>query len=183
MMGIEANGNMLDLEGNGNRTRAIGEHRQEDSGPNGPKLSDGGRKSMKELGTDAAPAVRWSALLGAWNSGRPERGQTAHRRGNDGRCRREGLNGGIDLPGRETCRHWIERGQTCHRSGNGPRMGTLVPSKNPTRETQGLTNSSSAIEHWRRKDSTTEKADRQPGCSLERVVRPPPTEGPLIAGR
>ena len=55
------------------------------------------------------------------------------------------------------------------------RAGTRSPSENPTRETQGLTNSSSATEAGEEgcnhgKDLTASL------CSLERVVRPAPTE-------
>ena len=75
--------------------------------PNGPKLSDGGwrRKTWSAEKAPTPASVRWSALLGPrlqsvfWS---PE-GQTAHRRGNDGRCRRESVNGGTGLPQGWTC--------------------------------------------------------------------------------
>ena len=58
------------------------------------------------------------------------------------------------------------------------RTGTRSPSKNSRRETQGLTDSSSATEAGedRRKHGKELAASL---CSLERVVRPAPTEGLL----
>ena len=62
-------------------------------GPNESKLSDGGWRRKAWIAEEAPPpaSVRWSALLGAWNSESAERGHTSGRRGNDGRCRRERL--------------------------------------------------------------------------------------------
>ena len=54
--------------------------------------------------------------------------------------------------------------------------GTDVPSKNPGERTQGLTDSSSATEAGEdRLNHGTDPAASL--CSLERVVRHPPTEG------
>ena len=60
------------------------------------------------------------------------------RRGNDGCCRRDRANGGTDLPEEQTCRQ-----RNGNRRANG-RTGTRLPSKNPARKTQGLTDPSSA---------------------------------------
>ena len=54
-----------------------------------PSSATAGEKARIKAGR--YPAVRWSALLGAWNSESAEREHASHRRGNDGRCRRERL--------------------------------------------------------------------------------------------
>ena len=86
------------------------------------------------------------------------------RRGNDGRRRRKRVNGGTGWPGRRTPRR--KNGNTLDDGGTG----TSLPSKNPTRETQGLTNPSSAtgageVKRGRTKGRTASR------CSLERMVR------------
>ena len=82
-------------------------------------------------------------------------GQTWHRRGNDGRCRRGWMNGETGVP----------RGKARRRKNGNTRdcggTGTRLASENLTRETQGLTPPSSA----------TEAGDARAGIQRK---RPPP---------
>ena len=137
-----------------------------------------------------------------------ERGRTAHRRGNDGRCRRERVNGGTDSAGRRGSPTSGERVPTCgerpptswedtptcggtranpvERRANlagrrenlvGKRANLVGRGKNllPGRRLRCLTNPSSATEAGKE----GRNHEREPAaslCSLERVVRPAPTE-------
>ena len=102
-----------------------------------------------------------------------ERDQTAHRRGNDGRCRRERLTGADDDLERQTA--------TTARTGTD-----AVLEANENRH--DLTNQSGEEERLTYPSSATgygdarldnEKRRAAMACSLERVVRPAPTEGAL----
>ena len=113
--------------------------------PNELKLSDRGwpRKAPNAGKTHPPASVRWSAWLGPrLQSGRTwTDGDSGG--GNDGRCRRERTNGGTDKD---------------RRAGRG--TGTRSPSKTPTRETQGLTNSSSATGHGDARGGRTKRSNR-----------------------
>ena len=116
------------------------------------------------------PAVRWSALLGP----RPrnlDAGRTDVDSGG-------GMTGAAAGKGRLEERTRPDERRAGGANGNRHaigRTGTGVPSKNSTRETQGLTDSSSATEAGRTRLETQERRSASL-CSLERVVRPAPTE-------
>ena len=141
--------------------------RENDCWPNGLKLSDRGwpRKTWIAEKTGRPASVRWSAWLGPrlqsvfWKA---RRNRLPLRRGKDGRCRRERLNGGTGWPEGWTDRQ-SERQPTCRQREIGNRRAI----EEHRAKTQGLTDPSSA--------TAGRKASHQsrtpPRRSLERVVR------------
>ena len=109
------------------------------SGPNGRKLSDGEEES--KLGGGAKRRSLERLVRHVVLEMLVEQGPTAHRRGNEGCCRRERPTGANDVPGLET-RQRSEEEQTRQMKG----AGTDTLSKHLTRSKECLTDSSSATE-------------------------------------
>ena len=122
--------------GNGNAL-ALEEPHARDSGPNGPKLSDGGEEATRKAREQ--PAVRWSALLGACLGSLGEREHASDWRGKQGRCRRARAEQGEG--GKRRTEAQAERTRA---SSPRQRRGDRRASRRQSKEEERLTDSSSA---------------------------------------
>ena len=130
---------------NGN-TLALEEPYAKDSGPNDPSSATAGRKANQKGPTPPRRSLERLVRRVTAECSTPQE-HASHRRGNDGRCRRERLTEADDEP----------KGEPRRRS---EREQTRLPSQ--SREEERLTDSSSATEAGEKGRGLQAKADRQP---------------------
>ena len=119
----KANWDALDCVGTG--TRSLSKPSPDNAcWPNGSQAQRR-REERRDKNERRAPAVRWSAWLGSPPTEGPLDGPKNRyglRRGNDGRCRRESMNGAADRPGRTDV--LAEEREQARRWKNGNRLAT-----------------------------------------------------------